>query len=167
MQKELNPELFGESSVVKSRVVDSQAPVEASFQQVLVVDQKIADLRNEMRTVVEHMQHAMKQVNEFIRASQSRFEKLQTAIAQLERNDQALSLDNTQKLSNLAQKIGERKVLDIKVQEMIDRHNSVLKSYELRLNQLQKLIAEREQQIVATQGALNDAKREIARMKRL
>lgn len=166
MQKELNPELFGEG-LSRSRLVEPSGGEDRGLQQVLAVDQKIAELRGEVRGAVEQMNDAMARIADFMRASQGRFEKLQTAIAVLERNDQAIALDNTQKLSQLNQKLGERKVLDLKVQEMIDRHNSVLKSYELRLSQLQKLIGEREQQILATQGALNEAKRELARLKRL
>lgn len=166
MQKELNPELFGES-LSRTRLVETQTPADRGFQQVLEVDQKMADLRADVRTAVEQMNAAMARIAEYMRVSQGRFEKLQAAIAVLEKNDQAVALDNTQKLTQLNQKLGERKVLDLKVQEMIDRHNSVLKSYELRLSQLQKLIAEREQQILASQGALNEAKRELARLKRL
>lgn len=166
MQKELNPELFGESSVRKSRLVET-APAETGFQQVLQVDSKMADLRQELRAAVEQMNAMMARMQDFMRASVARFDRMQASIAQLEKNDQSLVHDTAQTLTQFNQKFGERRILDVKVQEMIDRHNSVLKSYELRLAQLQKLIGEREQQILAANGALNEAKRELARLKRL
>ncbi len=168
MHKELNPELFGESGVMKSRVVESGNPDSAvGMQQVMQVDRKVAEMRSQIGSIVEQMNRLVGQVNEFMKVSQIKFDKMQHTIQQLEGNDKALALDNTQKLNQLNQKLGERRTLDAKVQEMIDRHNSVLKSYELRLSQLQKLIGEREQQIVATTALLNQAKMDIARMKRL
>jgi len=166
MHKELNPELFGESSVNRTRVVDGNAASGMAHQQVLQVDQKLAEMRVQNHSVIEQMNRLTKQMNDFIRMSQSRFEKMQAAIEQLQSQDQTLILENNQKLNQLNQKLGERKSLDLKAQEMIDRHNNVLKSYELRLSQLQKLIVEREQQIVACTAALNDAKMEISRLKR-
>ena len=168
MQKELNPELFGESSVMRTRVVDSGNSASGmSHQQVMQVDQKLAEMRSQVGGVVEQMNRLSVQLSDFMRVSQNKFEKLQGSMVQLEKNDQALSVDNTQKLTHLAHKLGERKTLDLKVQEMINRHNSVLKTYELRLSQLQKLISEREYQINATLAQLNETKAEIARMKRL
>jgi chromosome segregation ATPase len=168
MQKELNPDLFGESSVTKSRVVAPANPASAlPFEQVVQVDQKLAEMRSQVVAVADQMNRMVAQVNEFMKATQMKFDKIQAILGQLEKNDAALSLDNTQKLSQLNHKLGERKILDMKVQEMIDRHNTVLKSYELRLSQLQKLIAEREQQVMAATASLNEAKMEIARMKRL
>lgn len=168
MQKELNPDLFGESSVMKTRMVEPANPASTlSFQQVMQNDQKLGEIRAQVNGVTDQMGRLVAQVNEYMKASQIKFEKVHAALGQLEKNDQALALDNGHKLTQLNQKLGERKTLDLKIQEMIDRHNSVLKSYELRLSQLQKLIAEREQQINATQAALNEAKMEIARLKRL
>ncbi len=167
MQKELNPDLFGESSTSKTRTVEAANPnASIGLLHVKEVDTKLAEMRTQMNVMIDNMNRFATQVNEALKTSHQKFEKMGQTIQRLEQNDQALALDNSQKLSQLGQKLGERRTLDGKVQEMIDRHNSVLKSYELRLNQLQKLIAEREQQIMNAQSALNEAKMEIARMKR-
>lgn len=167
MQKELNPDLFGEPSTSKTRTVEAPSPVATmGLLHVKEVDTKLAEMRSQMNVMIDNMNRFAVQVNEAMKANHVRVDKMGEAIRKLEQSDEALTLDNTQKLSQLAQKLGERRTLDMKVQEMIDRHNSVLKSYELRLSQLQKLIAEREQQIMNTQSALNEAKMEIARMKR-
>lgn len=167
MQKELNPDLFGEPSTSKTRTVEPPSPVATmGLLHVKEVDTKLAEMRSQMNVMIDNMNRFAVQVNDAMKANHQRVDKMGEAIRKLEQSDEALTLDNTQKLSQLAQKLGERRTLDMKVQEMIDRHNSVLKSYELRLSQLQKLIAEREQQIMNTQSALNEAKMEIARMKR-
>lgn len=168
MQKELNPELFGEGSHQKTRVVEpASGAYSQSFQQVLSVDQKLADMRGQILATVEQVNRFVAQMNDFVRGSQAKFDKISAALVQLEKNDEAVSLDNAQKLSQLSQKLGERKALDMKVQEMVDRHNTVLRSYELRLSQLQKLISEREQQIMNLTAVVNESKMEISRLKRL
>jgi len=42
----------------------------------------------------------------------------------------------------------------------------VIKSFEVRLNHMQRLLADKENQMAASQAALNEAKMEISRLKR-
>jgi chromosome segregation ATPase len=162
MQKELNPELFGEAGQ-KSRVFE--APAQNNH--VHVLEQKILETRNQVHHLAEGLNKIVSQINEFIKSSQVKFERMQQALNKLEQNDQALSVDATQKISALHTRLGERKSMDYKIQEMIDRHNSVLRSHEVRMAQLQKLVSEKEAQVLAAQSALNETKMEIARLKRL
>jgi muramoyltetrapeptide carboxypeptidase LdcA involved in peptidoglycan recycling len=71
-----------------------------------------------------------------------------------------------QKVSAVLNQLGERKTMEMKMQEVVDRHNSVLRGFEQRLNQMQKVISDKEAQMIHAQAALNEAKMEIARLKR-
>ena len=161
MQKELNPELFGETSG-KSRVFEAPAN-----NHINVLEQKILETRTQIHHLADNMNKIVSQINEFIKSSQVKFERMQQSISKLEQADHALSADATQKISALHTRLGERKSMDYKIQEMIDRHNSVLRSHEVRMAQLQKLVSEKEAQMIAAQSALNEAKMEIARLKRM
>jgi len=161
MHKELNPELFGERGL-KSRVVE-----EPPINQMVVLEKKVADNRQQMHQLAESMNRIVQQVNEFMKSTNHKFEKIYQALQRLESNDQALNLDSAQKISQIHNRLGERRTLEIKVQELVDRHNNVLKSYEVRMNQMQKLIAEREAQLISSQALLNETKMEIARLKRV
>lgn len=165
MQKELNPELFGES-IAKSRVLKADQATPA-VTHTMIIETKINETRQQMHQLAESLANAVTQVNEFIKSSQNKFERLQQAIVRLEQNDQVLNTETAQRLSHINNRMGERKVMDMKIQEMIDRHNSVLKSYEVRFNQLQKLLADKEAMLVSAQSALNETKMEISRLKRL
>ena len=160
MQKELNPELFGESPA-KSRVFEQPA-----MNQVNVLEQKITETRQQVMAVNDNLAKVVGQINEFIRSSQAKFDRINQALQKLEANDQALNIEAAQKITQIHNRLGERKTMDLKVQEMIDRHNSVLRSYEVRLTQMQKLLSEKEAQLVSAQSALNETKMEIARLKR-
>ena len=160
MQKELNPELFGETST-KSRVLEPKAP-----NQLLIMEQKVSETRSQIYQLSESLSKIVSQINEFMKSSQVKFERLSAGIQRLEQGHQALNTDAVQKLGQLHNRFAERKTMDLKIQEMMDRHNSVLRSFEMRLGQMHKVLSEKEAQLLQSQSALNDAKMEIARLKR-
>ena len=160
MQKELNPELFGESHA-KSRVFEQPA-----VNQMGVLEHKVAEARAEVRQISENLAKVVGQINEFIRGSQNKFDRIHQTLQKLEQNGHALNGEAAQKINQIHNRLGERKTMDLKIQEMMDRHNSVLRSFEVRLSQMQKILSEKEAQLVASQSALNETKMEIARLKR-
>lgn len=155
MQKELNPELFGPQGAPSLNSVLTQA------------DQKVFEVKQHLTFLSEQVAKLVAQMNTYIKSSQAKIERLQVSVTKLEQNQSTLTSDATAKMNSLSQRLSERKSLDGKVQEMIDRHNNVLRSYEVRMNNLQKLIAEKEAQIMQAQAALNEARMEITRLKRL
>lgn len=165
MQKELNPELFGEN-ISKSRVVDNSISQKPNSHH-LALESKISETRAQLHQLGESLTSVVNQVNDFIKGSQGKFERLNQSVQRLEQNDQAINLEAAQKISQINNKLGERKIMDLKIQEMVDRHNSVLRSFEVRFNQMQKLMADKEALLVSAQSALNEAKMEISRLKRL
>lgn len=165
MQKELNPELFGESLTGRTRVMDATAS--HSHQPMELLEKKYLELKDQMGQMVDHLSRIAFQTNESLKQQQSKFEKIHLYLQKLEQNDHSISMEASQRIQSLQAKLGDRKLMDQKIQEMIDRHNSILKSYEVRLNQLQKLIADKDAQLLSAQASLNEAKMEIARLKRL
>lgn len=168
MQKELNLEIFGEQSPSKnrnlsSRVTSNEKGSEPSF---LNLDKQIFDLKSQCAYLTQTVDKLNHSLSESQKNFQIRIEKSQQQIQRLEQNHNGMAQEVTQRLSMVAQKLSERKNLDLKVQEMVDRHNNILKSFEVRLGHLQKLLNEKDMQIVQYQAALNDAKMEIQRLKR-
>ncbi len=160
MQKELNPELFGETNT-KSRVLETKAP-----NQLIGMEQKVSETRGQIYQLSENLSKIVSQINEFMKSSQLKFERLNASVQRLEQGHQALNTEAVQKLGQLHNRFAERKTMDLKIQEMMDRHNSVLRSFEMRLGQMHKVLTEKEAQLLQSQSALNDAKMEIARLKR-
>src|SRR5690349_20010385 len=106
------------------------------------------------------MNKVVSTVNELIKTSNNKFERQSALLSRLEQSHNGLATEAGQKITMLSQRVNERRSLDAKVQEMVDRHNNVIKSFEVRMNHLQKLLAEKEAQAAAAQTALNDAKME-------
>mgnify|MGYP001595380639 CR=1 FL=1 len=163
MRKELNPGLFGDGNHSSEKLFEKQ--VGESSQ--LILEQRIAEVRVHVNTLSDHLAKIVTQINEFIKSSQQKFDRIQQVLQHLEMSDQNLSKDSTHRFNIFQNKLSERKAIDMKVQEMIDRHNSNLKAYEVRLHQVQKVLMEREAQVAGTQALLNEAKLEVARLKKL
>jgi len=165
MQKQLNSELFGAASATRQTSSSAMTPVMAPKTQML--EQKLTEVRVQVGQLSEQLAHVVTQVNEFIRMSQTKFEKLQQMIQRQEQMQNETTMETAQKLGMMHARLTENKSLEGKVQTMVDRHQQVLRSYEVRMSQLQKLIAEREADLVEAQAFMNETKMEISRLKRM
>ena len=170
MHKELNPELFGEKKTARSLNPSSgldNASLAGNSANILNTDRQIFELKTQNQALTDQLNKVVGTVNELIKTTNIKFERQQQMLVRLEQSHNGLAVEAGQKISQLTAKVNERKNLDTKIQEMVDRHNSVVKSFEVRMNHLQKLLAEKEGQMVAAQAALNETKMELARLKRL
>lgn len=167
MHKELNPELFGEKKISKNPMVESMQPVGVAANSYLNTDRQIFELKSQNQSLQEQLNKVVATMNELIKSTNMRHEKQAHMLTRLEQSHNGLALEAGQKISQLTQRANERRSVDMKVQEMVDRHNNVIKSFEVRMNHLQKLLAEKEGQMISCQAALNESKMEIARLKRL
>lgn len=167
MHKELNPDLFGEKKLSKSAPQEDPSSMGFQSQNYLNTDRQIFELKAQNQALAEQLNKMVGTINELIKSSNVRFEKQNQQLTRLEQSHNGLAMEAGQKITQLTSRVNERKSLDLKVQEMVDRHNNVIKSFEVRMNHLQKLLSEKEAQMHNAQTALNEAKMEIARLKRL
>lgn len=169
--RELNPALFGESanrSTGKPKVIEGS--LQNELPHLMQNDQKLNDLKHQMSVMAENLGQLTQHMQEWARwakTTDTKFDRVNNQLTKLEQNDHYIVNEAAQKFSQINTRFGERKSIDIKTQEMMDRHNSVLKSFEMRLTQLQRILAEKEAQLLATTAALNESKMEIARLKRM
>lgn len=161
MAKELDPGLFGETALSLARTVEKPR------HNVDHLESRVVDLRLEVREIKEEMESWMLQTEEFRKLTQTRLEQMSSRMSKIEDVQNRVSDEVVLKVSQLHHRLGDRSVAEKKVQDLIDRHHSVLKAAELRIAQLQKVVEEKEAQMLSAQGALNEAKMEISRLKRL
>jgi hypothetical protein len=161
MQKELNPDLFGTPHVASKKI---EIPTNSTPQ---VLEQKYLETKQSISALAQQMQSMATQFVEFQKSTQLKIERLAQVLGKLEHSHQTTTVEAAGKIAHLNQRLGERKTLDQKMQELVDRHNSVLKGFEVRITHLQKLLSEKDGQVMSAFAALNEAKMEIARLKRL
>lgn len=176
MQRELNPALFGQmqndagtdlsaQTQMKNRVLE---PSRAQHLGSLIqIEHQIAEMKNQMRAMQENMNKMVQYMNENLKTLNTKSDLLNKNVSKLEQQDQMIVQEASQKILQMHSRLAERKSLDVKIQEMVDRQNTILRSYEARMNQMQKILSDKDAQLIQMQAALQETKVEIARLKRL
>jgi DNA repair exonuclease SbcCD ATPase subunit len=163
MQKELNPELFGQSMNVQEQATSYQAAQELPSQ----VEKRLLAFKEQYQALHGHVSKWITYFSENAKFANGRMDKIQQSISKLEAHLLSSQQDVHNKLNHLNAKITERRSVEGKIQNLVERHNGVLRSYEVRMNQLMRLLSEKEALLAQAQSNLNEAKMEITRLKRL
>lgn len=166
MAKELNFSFFGVQQVAKT-----EAPIEVPVIDWLpsnkeaVTNDKASLAKVEAQS--KEIEELKTQVLEHQNITKLKMDRLQSSIQKWENNYSELTQEVSAKMAALLQKLNDQKKYDQKVQDIVDRHNNLLKGYEVRMNQLQKLLQQKESDYLEAHSALKEAKSEISRLKRL
>ncbi|HPI39252.1 MAG TPA: hypothetical protein PLJ21_00505 [Pseudobdellovibrionaceae bacterium] len=169
LKRQMNSDFFSGNNIAGAGSVGgnssgSMGPVVDS--NILNLDRQVFEMKKKQEQVHEQVNSLMAQFNEAQKNNLLKFDRLTGALVKIEQGHNTLVLEAGQKITQMNQKLVDRKSLDQKIQEMMDRHNNVIKGFEVRLNHLQKLLADKEAQLQATQNLLNETKMEIARLRR-
>lgn len=185
MHRELNPHLFGNSSPGNRATVEKPAtpgpfdpglPSQTSAgmpklpgaipPEVRQLEAHVHSFKIQMQASEKRSDVLISQVQELARSTTGRFERVSQAMTRLEGSAAQQLQELNSKFAALASKLNERKVQDAKIQEMVDRHNHIVRNFENRLTHLQRVISEQEMQILNASAALEEARQEILRMRR-
>lgn len=163
MEKELNYSFFGVEKAVReeSEVHEIEVPVIDWLPSSSHVSKSKPDSPH------KELEELKTQVLEYQNSTKLKIDRMNNSIQKWEQNYADLSQEISSKMAILLQKLNDQKKFDQKVQDIVDRHNNLLKGYEVRMNQLQKLLQQKESDFVEAHSALKEAKSEIARIKRL
>lgn len=188
MHRELNPQLFGTKTTVEKigSPVDPNQPAagimgkggEASTQSqqrqvpyppidVKTIEHQIATLKVALIQMEKRTDGIVSKMEELNRSVHTRLERFSNAIVRVEESQMTHNQEATAKFAQIVAKVNERKINDTKVQELVDRHNTVIRNFENRLMALQRLVSEQELALHNSQAALEEARTEILRLKRL
>lgn len=190
MQRELNPSLFGtKSSNDRSSSTGPAGPMDPAFphQQATrissqtslglkvpgpvppefkMMEAALQQLRIQLQATEKRHEALVVQIQELARTTATRFERVSQALTRLEGSGAHQFQELNSKYSGIASKVNERKVQDAKVQEMIDRHNNIVRGFENRLTHMQRVISEQELQLHNAQAALEEARHEMQKIHR-
>ncbi len=175
MKKELNYNFFDLNGTTTAKPSFQKTPPSNwSFaqEQEKIIDSSPDLSMNAANTLSPNM--AMNEISELKmeiveiqKASKLRSDRYNQSLQRLEAHQGQQAADIAEKFALLLQKLNEQKKYDQKVQDIVDRHNNLLKGYEVRLNQMQKLLMQKEQDYVEAVTTLKELKAEITRLKRL
>lgn len=132
-----------------------------------VLEAQVLQIKAVLSQYDRRMDQMAAQIGELSRDSQSRLDRYGQQLMRLEDGIQRLTTDTSNRLAALAGRVNERKVSDSKLQDLIDRHNLLVRNFENRLSSLQKLASDQEQALLSAFAALEDARADLARLKRI
>jgi DNA polymerase II small subunit/DNA polymerase delta subunit B len=162
MDKQLNPALFSANS--SEKVSDSKSwyidPASS-----LRFDRPID--RAEFKKMEDRCEVINDRVTETIKTSSLKSEKVSQRVAQVESRVDALAQEIRSKYAQLSGRVTERNLMETEVQSMLDRHNQVVRNFENRMVQMQRLVENQQIMLMNSQAALEESRRELARLKRI
>lgn len=101
-------------------------------------------------------------------AKETRFklDRLAQKVGLLEARIQNVTIEMRESFTKLATKITTSNLDNVKTEAIVDRHNQIVHSFESKLLHLQRVMEEQEIQLTSTLEELQQARAEIARLKR-
>jgi chromosome segregation ATPase len=184
MHRELNPQLFGTQSHaekighpmgpqqaapgIMGKGAESAAAAQARQVPYPPIDIKAIEHQiNTLKVALMQMEKRVDSIasrsEDLMRTVHGRLERFSQAIGRLDEVQTQHQQENTGKFAQIAAKVNERKVSDTKVQELVDRHNMVIRNFENRLLSLQRVVSEQEMALHNAQAALEEARAELQR----
>lgn len=186
MSRELNREIFGDIPVERANSTASTPDFEmrnlnmgispsrseppntrTSTEDHRLLVHQVETLKRRMKDYELKLDAVNGRATEMMNATKSRIERIAAATHRLEEFSKLGFQEINSKYASVSSRVSERRVHDTKVEEMVDRHTQVLNQFEVRLSQMQKIINEQEMQLMNSRSALQEALREIARLKKL
>ncbi len=148
MARTLNPQLFGptETPILK---VDG-APLQ---------EKQIGELEAQIEAVnqkLDRWAHLMEQ----------KIQKLTAGQKALGEQIKILAETTAKQNATIYSKINERRMAEAKTQELFDRHNQLINSFEGRIHHMQKVATEQEIKLMNYQATYEEVLREIRNLKK-
>lgn len=166
MTRELNRDLFPSEVKKDSSKASGEGEGFVSKEDLSVLKFQIESLWHKVKDLEPKVEKTQTRVQELTSSSKLRFERVQSHFQRQGELVQGQFSDMHAKVAQLLSKVNESRLAESRIQEMVDRHQQVVQSFEARLQQLKKVVTEQELQLSASRSELKEALKEISRLKK-
>lgn len=180
MKRELNPNLFQSESASPGAVPTSttesmatQAPrqdynrvASVEYADLQIIAAQLDGLKKTIKQVVSQVQKQDSLITEMLGGNQLKFEKFKQAFHRVEEFVKNNVGEVRGQMGKLNSKLVANNLSETKVEHLIQRQNEIVMSFESKLSQTQRVISEQNMQLMNYKTALDEARQEIARLKR-
>lgn len=167
MARELNPDLFGGRPSRDNEPTTVAPPAYAKADEVRVLHLHIENLSKRLKEFESRLENLNTRNEEMLNQNRQRFERVQGHFQRQNDILQSGFKDVHAKMAQVVSRVNERKVEDGMVKEMIERQAQTVQAFEVRMQQLQRVISEQELQLINARSELKDALHELTRLKKL
>jgi SPX domain protein involved in polyphosphate accumulation len=119
----------------------------------------IDQLRKRVSELESSQTQTQNRQTELVQATKVRIERMMGACQRMDELIKNFTAEISEKMNAMTLRLNERKLADHKIQELVDRHASMVQSYEIRLASLQKILSEQEMLLMNARSALQDVQR--------
>ena len=156
MSRQIHPGIFSDASQVPGATTGLYEPLP-------LLDAAAPD----MHQVQELIQKHRFEVDQSLKSMGLRLEKALTRMQSLEDKLNQIVGEVKERLSFVTARVRERQTLDARAENVIDRHNQIIQSFELKMSQAQKVIDNQALQLAKQQDLLDEARRQLERLKKV
>jgi chromosome segregation ATPase len=168
MARELNRELFGASRANETPAGEVNSPVAfAKADEVRVLHLHVENISKRLKEFESRLETMYTKTDELAKTNKQRFERVQGHFHSQNERIQAGFNDVNGKIAQVVSRVNERKVSEGVVKEMVERQSSLIQTFEVRMQQLQRVISEQELQLMNARSELKEALQELSRLKKL
>lgn len=154
MERRLHP-LFEQSLQNSQKTPDQKIQIQEKFDPTPIKYSHVPQTSNSTDLI------------EFLNESKLKMNRMTQKMGNFEDRLDGLTQEVRAANSKISSRLNERGLAEHKIEALIERQNSVINSFEKRMNQMTRNLEESQLQLIRTQSALEDARREIAKLKRL
>lgn len=179
MARELNRELFGTPHPMQEAegtgrgvpagtgavTYPQAAPVKP--EEVRVIQLHLETMSRRMKDFESRVEVMHTKVEEVVAQNRQRFERVQGHFQRQNEMLQNSLGDVHSKIAQVVSRMNERKINENMVKEMVDRHGAVVQAFEVRLQQMQKVMSDQELQLMHARSELKQALFELSRLKKM
>lgn len=167
MARELNRELFGTPRMSETSANEGHSVSFAKADEVRVLHLHIENLNKRLKEFESRLETIFTKTEELNKTNKQRFERVQGHFQSQNERLQSGFNDVNQKIAQVVSRVNERKVSEGVVKEMVERQSSLIQTFEVRMQQLQRVISEQELQLMNARSELKEALQELSRLKKL
>ena len=159
MSRQLNPGLFGDSNPSPS--------VSSSSTENFAFYDDSSFMLAEFETFKKEFEKLKFDFQDSGKTSNLKNDKIFQRLQLFEERLNMIQKETHEKWTDLSSKHRDRGMNDAKIEALIERHNQIVQSFELRITQAQRLIDNQTTQLSKQQQMIDDARRQIERLKKL
>lgn len=167
MARELNRDLFGSSGRIEEGTMQPSAPAYAKADDVRVLHLHLEAMSKRLKEFESRTELLNTKVEDVVKQNKQRFERVQGHFQRQNEMVQNGFNDINAKMAQVVSRVNERKISENAIKEMVDRHAQLVQSFEVRIQQMQRVISEQELQLMNSRNELKEALHELARLKKL
>jgi chromosome segregation ATPase len=167
MARELNRDLFMDKLKDELEASVPPPPMYAKVEEVKHVSLHVEYTQRRVKELESRIEQLTTKVDEMLGGNKQRFERIQGHFNRQTEMVQTGFHDLNTKVANLASRLNERRVSENQMKELVERHQQMVQTFEVRMQQMQKVMSEQEFQLMGARAEIKEAVREISRLKKL